>query len=111
MRLGTTPRRTRSLCCVNRVVQIYPESGNLGRVLPRFLSEWARTHMQREGVEVHSQSSVERAEYVDGRVRLHLSTGVVRAAWVTHQATPRIVLLHWLMRASPRRSLTQMMSS
>ena len=57
------------------VKQIFPEKGNMGRVLPEYLSEWTTGKVRVEGVEV-IPNSVVKAAAVDGdQVVLSLQDG------------------------------------
>ncbi|KAK7097575.1 hypothetical protein V1264_004529 [Littorina saxatilis] len=58
-----------------KVYQIFPEAGNMGRVLPEYLSKWTTKKVQGEGVEVMTQKSITAAQYKDGKVVLSLSDG------------------------------------
>lgn len=58
-----------------KVTQIFPESGNMGRVLPEYLSHWTMSKVRAEGVEVVPDSFVTSASFVDGQVRLGLNDG------------------------------------
>jgi len=58
------------------VVQAYQEPGNMGKVLPEYLSEWTTDKVRSEGVTVlpnSKVSSVSKTE--DGRLDVKLSTG------------------------------------
>lgn len=41
-----------------KIFQIFPESGNLGKILPRYLSEWLTSRVQKEGAKVIPNSEV-----------------------------------------------------
>ncbi|XP_076445990.1 apoptosis-inducing factor 1, mitochondrial-like [Babylonia areolata] len=55
------------------VYQIFPEAGNMGRVLPEYLCKWTTKKVQEEGVEVLANKSVTAATVKDGKVILSLS--------------------------------------
>ncbi|XP_045609743.2 apoptosis-inducing factor 1, mitochondrial isoform X2 [Procambarus clarkii] len=58
------------------VMQIYPESGNMGKVLPEYLSKWTTEKVKSEGVDVITNSFVEGVKSTkDGKVQLTLNTG------------------------------------
>ena len=40
------------------VNQIFPESGNMGLVLPEYLTKWTTEKVKREGVNVHTEAFV-----------------------------------------------------
>jgi programmed cell death 8 (apoptosis-inducing factor) len=58
-----------------KVVQLFPEDGNLGLILPRYLSEWTMTKVMAEGVNVKPKTQVTSATVVEDRVELNLSNG------------------------------------
>ncbi|KAG7160543.1 apoptosis-inducing factor 1-like, partial [Homarus americanus] len=58
------------------VTQIYPESGNMGRVLPEYLSKWTTEKVKAEGVDIITNSIVEGIKSAEeGKVALSLNTG------------------------------------
>ncbi|KAL9971677.1 hypothetical protein ACROYT_G017875 [Oculina patagonica] len=57
------------------VVQIFPEDGNMGRVLPKYLTEWTTNKVRKEGVDVIPNSTVEHVSFRGGRVNLRLNNG------------------------------------
>ncbi|KAL8616784.1 Apoptosis-inducing factor 1, mitochondrial [Nucella lapillus] len=56
-----------------KVYQIFPEGGNMGRVLPEYLCKWTTKKVQAEGVQVVANTNVTAARYKDGKVVLTLS--------------------------------------
>ena len=59
-----------------QVSQIYHESGNMGKVLPTYLSEWTTKKVQKEGVDVYSNAVLVSADLTeDGKVSISLSNG------------------------------------
>ncbi|XP_025087200.1 apoptosis-inducing factor 1, mitochondrial-like isoform X3 [Pomacea canaliculata] len=58
-----------------KVYQIFPEKGNMGRVLPEYLCKWTTKKVQEEGVEVFANSGVIAAHYRDNKVILTLDNG------------------------------------
>ncbi|KAL0272733.1 UNVERIFIED_CONTAM: hypothetical protein PYX00_005594 [Menopon gallinae] len=58
-----------------RIIQIFKESGNMGKILPEYLSLWTKKKVEAEGVEVISNSRVTDAFAQDGKLNLVLSTG------------------------------------
>jgi programmed cell death 8 (apoptosis-inducing factor) len=58
-----------------KVVQVFPEDGNLGLILPRYLSEWTTSKVRAEGVTVKPKTQVSSASVVEDRVQLNLSNG------------------------------------
>ncbi|KAH9523175.1 Apoptosis-inducing factor 1, mitochondrial [Bulinus truncatus] len=59
-----------------KVYQIFPEKGNMGKVLPEYLSKWATRKVEKEGVTVMSNQSVNNATFKDGKVQLSTSEGL-----------------------------------
>ncbi|KAF2355994.1 Mitochondrial apoptosis-inducing factor C-terminal domain [Trinorchestia longiramus] len=58
------------------VSQVFPESGNMGKVLPEYLCRWTTNKVRNEGVEVITDSFLKHASPTsDGRVKLLLNTG------------------------------------
>lgn len=57
------------------VSQIYPEDGNMGKVLPKYLTEWTTNKVRKEGVNVIPNSTVEHVSYKDDQVHLRLNNG------------------------------------
>jgi len=53
-----------------KVIQIFPEQGNLGKVLPEYLSQWTTKRVTDEGVTVIPQSTVTKAQINDQKVEL-----------------------------------------
>ncbi|XP_041358113.1 apoptosis-inducing factor 1, mitochondrial-like [Gigantopelta aegis] len=58
-----------------KVYQLFPENGNMGRVLPEYISNWTTKKVQSEGVDVIPNVKVESASYNRGKVDLGLSNG------------------------------------
>jgi len=56
-----------------KVVQVYPESGNLRKILPEYLSNWTTRKIVEEGVKIIPNASIERAQLNDNKVELSLS--------------------------------------
>lgn len=58
------------------MTQVYPESGNMGRILPEYLSKWTTEKVKAEGVSVITDSSVKGVKVTeDGKLSLSLNTG------------------------------------
>lgn len=57
------------------VVQIFPEDGNMGRVLPKYLTEWTTNKVRKEGVNVIPNSTVEHVSFQENQVQLRLNHG------------------------------------
>ena len=59
-----------------QVSQIYHESGNMGKVLPKYLSEWTTRKVQNEGVNIYPNSELVSADMTgDGKVSILLTNG------------------------------------
>ncbi|XP_064470601.1 apoptosis-inducing factor 1, mitochondrial-like [Ornithodoros turicata] len=58
------------------VYQVFPEKGNMGRVLPEYLAQWTAEKVRKEGVIVLSETKVSEADLVNGnQVKLTLDNG------------------------------------
>ncbi|KAB7498693.1 Apoptosis-inducing factor 1, mitochondrial [Armadillidium nasatum] len=58
------------------VSQLFPEAGNMGKVLPEYLSQWTMDKVKGEGVEIFNNSYVKKAEKSpSGKIKLTLNTG------------------------------------
>lgn len=57
------------------MVQVFPEEGNMGRVLPKYLSQWTTDKVKAEGVQVVPKSQVQEAAMEDSKVVLTLNDG------------------------------------
>ncbi|XP_070552913.1 apoptosis-inducing factor 1, mitochondrial-like [Ptychodera flava] len=58
-----------------KVYQVYPEKGNMARVLPEYLSNWTTEKVKGEGVEVMTQARVKSANLDDGKVVISMHNG------------------------------------
>ncbi|KAI4883439.1 hypothetical protein NFI96_026393, partial [Prochilodus magdalenae] len=59
------------------VVQMFPEKGNMGKVLPEYLSNWTTEKVRREGVKVLTEAVVKNVSFKDGKVEIKLKDGRV----------------------------------
>ncbi|XP_042893646.1 apoptosis-inducing factor 1, mitochondrial-like isoform X2 [Penaeus japonicus] len=60
-----------------KVTQVYPESGNMGKVLPEYLSKWTTEKVKSEGADIIPNSYVKGVSTNDdGKLVLTLNTGV-----------------------------------
>ncbi|XP_059912103.1 apoptosis-inducing factor 1, mitochondrial isoform X8 [Gadus macrocephalus] len=59
------------------VVQIFPEKGNMGKVLPEYLSNWTTEKVKKEGVKVMPEALVKSVSFKDEQVHIHLKDGRV----------------------------------
>lgn len=57
------------------IVQIFPEGGNMGKVLPAYLSKWATKNVEKEGVKVLPNSVVKGVRSEKKKVILALNGG------------------------------------
>ncbi|XP_049322689.1 apoptosis-inducing factor 1, mitochondrial isoform X1 [Astyanax mexicanus] len=59
------------------VVQMFPEKGNMGKVLPEYLSNWTTDKVKKEGVKVLTEAVVKNVTYKEGKVEIKLKDGRV----------------------------------
>lgn len=57
------------------VHQIFPENGNMAKVLPQYLSEWTTNRVREEGVDVLEKSQIESVDIHEKQVKLNLQNG------------------------------------
>jgi len=57
------------------VNQLFPEKGNMGLVLPEYLTKWTTEKVRKEGVNVLPESLVQNVGMEGDRVKLTLSNG------------------------------------
>ena len=55
--------------------QIFREPGNMGKVLPEYLSLWTTNMVQEEGVNVIANAEVEKVEKLKDQLVLSLNNG------------------------------------
>ena len=58
-----------------KIYQIFHEKGNMGKILPQYLSEWTTDRVREEGVNVLTETQVESVENVGPSLRLKLQNG------------------------------------
>lgn len=58
-----------------KVTQIFKESGNMGKILPEYLSLWTTKKMEAEGVTVVANSQVVDANITNNKLALTLNNG------------------------------------
>lgn len=58
-----------------KVHQIFHEKGNMGKVLPEFLSEWTTERVREEGVNVLTKTQVTGVELIGDQLKLKLIDG------------------------------------
>ncbi|XP_031428478.1 apoptosis-inducing factor 1, mitochondrial isoform X1 [Clupea harengus] len=57
------------------VIQMFPEKGNMGKVLPEYLSNWTTEKVKTEGVKVVTDALVKNVSLKDGKVEIKLKDG------------------------------------
>uniref|UniRef100_A0A3B5BM66 Apoptosis-inducing factor 1, mitochondrial n=1 Tax=Stegastes partitus TaxID=144197 RepID=A0A3B5BM66_9TELE len=57
------------------VIQMFPEKGNMGKVLPEYLSNWTTEKVKKEGVKVISEALVKSVTCKDDKLEIHLKDG------------------------------------
>uniref|UniRef100_A0A8D3B7W4 Apoptosis-inducing factor 1, mitochondrial n=1 Tax=Scophthalmus maximus TaxID=52904 RepID=A0A8D3B7W4_SCOMX len=57
------------------VIQMFPEKGNMGKVLPEYLSNWTTEKVKREGVKVISEALVKSVTHKDDKLEIQLKDG------------------------------------
>ncbi|KAK4324688.1 hypothetical protein Pmani_004688 [Petrolisthes manimaculis] len=58
------------------VTQVYPEYGNMAKVLPEYLSRWTTDKVKSEGVDIITHSTVKDVTTTpDGKLKLSFDTG------------------------------------
>ncbi|XP_036381515.1 apoptosis-inducing factor 1, mitochondrial isoform X8 [Megalops cyprinoides] len=57
------------------VMQMFPEKGNMGKVLPEYLSNWTTQKVRREGVNVITEALVKNVSFQDGKLEIKLKDG------------------------------------
>ncbi|XP_051550537.1 apoptosis-inducing factor 1, mitochondrial-like isoform X2 [Myxocyprinus asiaticus] len=57
------------------VIQMFPEKGNMGKVLPEYLSNWTTEKVRREGVNVITDALVKNVSYKNDKLEIKLKDG------------------------------------
>uniref|UniRef100_A0A8C6TN37 Apoptosis-inducing factor 1, mitochondrial n=1 Tax=Neogobius melanostomus TaxID=47308 RepID=A0A8C6TN37_9GOBI len=57
------------------VIQMFPEKGNMGKVLPEYLSNWTTQKVMREGVKIVSEALVKSVAFKDDKLEIKLKDG------------------------------------
>lgn len=57
------------------VIQMYPEKGNMGKVLPEYLSNWTTEKVKKEGVKIISEALVKSVTYKEDKLEIKLKDG------------------------------------
>ncbi|XP_052412130.1 apoptosis-inducing factor 1, mitochondrial isoform X1 [Carassius gibelio] len=58
-----------------KVVQMFPEKGNMGKVLPEYLSNWTTEKVRKEGVSVITEAVVKNVTYKNDGLEIKLKDG------------------------------------
>ncbi|XP_067295287.1 apoptosis-inducing factor 1, mitochondrial isoform X3 [Pseudorasbora parva] len=59
------------------VIQMFPEKGNMGKVLPEYLSNWTTEKVRQEGVNVITDAVVKNVSYKNDKLEIKLKDGRV----------------------------------
>uniref|UniRef100_A0A3P9Q985 Apoptosis inducing factor mitochondrion associated 1 n=1 Tax=Poecilia reticulata TaxID=8081 RepID=A0A3P9Q985_POERE len=59
------------------VIQMFPEKGNMGKVLPEYLSNWTTEKVKKEGVKVIREAVVKSVSFKDDKLEIKLKDGRV----------------------------------
>ncbi|KAK7164271.1 hypothetical protein R3I94_002860 [Phoxinus phoxinus] len=59
------------------VIQMFPEKGNMGKVLPEYLSNWTTEKVRKEGVNVIPDALVKNVSYKNDKLEIKLKDGRV----------------------------------
>ncbi|XP_008331170.1 apoptosis-inducing factor 1, mitochondrial [Cynoglossus semilaevis] len=57
------------------VIQMFPEKGNMGKVLPEYLSNWTTEKVKNEGVKVITEALVKSVTYKEDALEIQLKDG------------------------------------
>ncbi|XP_043095405.1 apoptosis-inducing factor 1, mitochondrial isoform X2 [Puntigrus tetrazona] len=57
------------------VIQMFPEKGNMGKVLPEYLSNWTTEKVRKEGVSVITDAVVKNVNYKNDKLEIKLKDG------------------------------------
>lgn len=57
------------------VIQMFPEKGNMGKVLPEYLSNWTTEKVKKEGVKIISEALVKSVSFKDDKLQIQLKDG------------------------------------
>uniref|UniRef100_A0A8C3AKX9 Apoptosis-inducing factor 1, mitochondrial n=1 Tax=Cyclopterus lumpus TaxID=8103 RepID=A0A8C3AKX9_CYCLU len=69
--------------CKTTVIQMFPEKGNMGKVLPEYLSNWTTEKVKKEGVKVISEAlvkSVVKTDHIVAAVGLEPNVDLAKSA-------------------------------
>ncbi|XP_059483923.1 apoptosis-inducing factor 1, mitochondrial [Neocloeon triangulifer] len=68
-------KKSKTLASNPKIIQVYPEKGNMGKVLPEYLSQWTTNKVRNEGVEVISEAFVTGVSLDKGKLAIKLNNG------------------------------------
>ncbi|XP_038603948.1 apoptosis-inducing factor 1, mitochondrial [Tachyglossus aculeatus] len=68
-------RKARASGSAAEVVQVFPESGNMGKILPEYLSSWTTERVRKEGAKVLTGAVVQAVDFRGGKVVIELKDG------------------------------------
>ncbi|XP_059404506.1 apoptosis-inducing factor 1, mitochondrial-like isoform X2 [Carassius carassius] len=57
------------------VIQLFPEKGNMGKVLPEYLSNWTTEKVRKEGVNIIMDAVVKNVSYKNDKLEIKLKDG------------------------------------
>nr|AKO73679.1 apoptosis-inducing factor [Ctenopharyngodon idella] len=57
------------------VIQLFPEKGNMGKVLPEYLSNWTTEKVRKEGVNIITDAVVKNVSYKNDKLEIKLKDG------------------------------------
>ncbi|XP_035234131.1 LOW QUALITY PROTEIN: apoptosis-inducing factor 1, mitochondrial-like, partial [Stegodyphus dumicola] len=60
-----------------KVVQLFPECGNMAKILPEYLSKWTSKFLQNEGIKIIPEVTVKSVSHEGSKILLHLSNNEV----------------------------------
>ncbi|KAJ2998913.1 Apoptosis-inducing factor 1, mitochondrial [Globomyces sp. JEL0801] len=80
-----------------KVIQVFPEEGNLSNVFPKYLTAWTTSKLEKEGVIVKPKCSVTDVSEKDSRIELKLNNGETVTAdhvVVAMGLSPNVAIAH-----------------
>lgn len=77
-------------CKKKKIIQIFKESGNMGKILPEYLSLWTTKKVEAEGVQVIRNNQVTDAYVSEGKLNLILSSGERVSLIASHYHSGRV---------------------
>jgi apoptosis-inducing factor 1 len=80
-----------------KIIQVYPEKGNMGKVLPEYLSEWTTKKVREEGAEVIPEAFVTGVSMEKGQLAIKLNNGNIVSSYLFHLKC-KILMIHRLFQ-------------